>query len=217
MRLEGGKILIYECPSQSHDGPSRYFGGFVLAPYILQEGMTFRALGSSRFTVAGSQREADECLRHLSFSDPALRDRPPALVVEIGWTETIVQLDNDAQTWLKSPHVHGVLIFKLLRRRANGEFAMFAAFYERTGIQRGSGEIAPTWATEFGIATTRPGCIPASLGTLVTGPFLPAGPNYPGYVKTVPRDVLYGGTTGLAGGDLSFDLYDLQTNFSVEL
>lgn len=231
MRLESGKVLIYECPCIEHDAPSRYFCGFVLGPYITQKNSAFRALGSSKFLINGSMKEADESLRHNHFNTSALKDCPPALVVEIGWSQTLKDLDRSAQIWLKSPNVYGVLIFKIYKRRVDpltglhtGPFAMFGAFYEQGRGERADGGIAPAWATEFGTVATMADCIPSYLGTPITGPFSGGEALVAGiYVKRIPGAILYGGVPGGVpvgaheGGDLVFDLFDLQENFSSTL
>lgn len=227
MRFEGGCIFIYELPLARHEVPS----------------MTLLELGG-RFQFAQAQRRAPPSLSEFNFEGSTLFSlgpgsgrraadqtmRPhgntnvfPPVIIEVGASETIAELDWDAQFWLGDPRTQGqvqaVITVKVFQRRPHptppgavpGHFAAVASLYLRGQGGEGVGRVVnpdipapviPVFAVSFGSAHVAVGalCAAQGLGLALSG--YVAGPGgvaactaigMPAYQLVVPATHLYTG------------------------
>jgi hypothetical protein len=238
-KLRSGKVLLYELPSVAHEHPLWYIGS-LLARYNIQEGDVFRLTGRSAMTIAaGIKKEPDTGIissqRISTTHGPGVVAEFPSLQCEVGWSESLLDLDQDAQEWLHpNTDVQAVLIWKNFKRRKDGSVAMAVALYERgngpgTRVQGG---IAPSWCVSYGTAPLHH-CSRADLlgcpiqGVVTTGgtPCNMAG--IPLYTRRVPAALIYHGHPGgvpstneadsTASHDWVFDLYTVQQEFLLML
>jgi hypothetical protein len=207
-----GKVFVYELPLKAYESSLRYFTT-LLDKFVNDNDKSYVVMRRSTHQILGDEREADIGLV-LKFLLHSHMQRLPAFIVKFGWLQTIEDLDEAAQFWLRSCSVRGVLVFKLFKRRDDGTSAMFAAFYEQGKVRSGGG-FAPKWATSFGTAAVLKTCLP-DLGTIVTEPLdggPEAGNHDEAFLKTISGASLFFGP-GSAGKDFTFDLRDLRCQFN---
>lgn len=130
----------------------------------------FSFLGDLNMHLGGSVRAPDATMQPCNSATTT-----PVLVLEVGASESVAQLDADAQTFLGSPQLNGevaaVLFIRVFKRRPNptaqgavpGPFAAVAALYER-GNGPGAGRTqalveVPGAAGPVLVAPTAPSCV----------------------------------------------------------
>ncbi|KAF2463840.1 uncharacterized protein BDR25DRAFT_161120, partial [Lindgomyces ingoldianus] len=111
------ETLIIKVPTAAHEVVARGFG-IDLAIRCSQMGVPRReytSVGSTRFTGTSTSKEADEVFKPATLRPHTLDW--PTLVLEVGVSESLLKLRNDARWWLSNSrgHVNIVLIFHINR------------------------------------------------------------------------------------------------------
>jgi hypothetical protein len=183
-------LYITELPLPRHDLTATCVGD-LLTEYSIAQGAAhgtrraFANAGTTQLNINGNMRMADAT----ASSRWKNVGRFPAVIVEVGASQTIERLDADAQFWLTDPFivanggVAGVLILRIFPRRlpplgqARGSFAAFAAFYEEGYVPPGAAPartvnqpvgaavgapavgVSAKWAISFGTAPLAAGTV----------------------------------------------------------
>jgi len=219
---DNGNVYFYEVPLDPHERTAfevmyrirEEWGAYGVADLAIRMG----GYGSS----VGWIKEPDGCFTPNGLvvggggilSCDAQNKPWPTLIIEVGYSETIQDLYDDAQLWLgPTTSVQIVLAFKIWRKREDNTVAMMAMRFER-------GKAIPQYSVSFGNANLdrRPKntlndwgvqCVGVGCGNVACD--ANSIGMYQLYIPTALlfRNVASGIPVGLSA-NLSIDLYPLQ-------
>ncbi|KAJ3049392.1 hypothetical protein HK097_009608, partial [Rhizophlyctis rosea] len=196
--FRNGTAYLKERPSAPHAASHGFITKRLISVLSKNDSEDFIELqGSTRnWWNQNRSKEADQSFAPTHRTLQGIPCPDPTLVVEVGYKEKLVDLEDDARGWLTHTETRLVLIIKIFGLAVNNTFRLRVILYGRPALTKIKGWEAGTWQ-ERGWAT------PALVG-----------PGNPLYCLKIPIAELFHGVArpaGLANVDsIDFDLYQLQ-------